>query len=468
LSAASRSTSRLRRTALALLAGACVAWPALAQQPTSQELGSSHRPRWQADRNAWKALGEVTLSNAVVWGFNRYLRESGQNPGFRIGLNSFEENFKNGYEWDDNNFGTNQWGHPFQGNLYFNAGRVNGFSYWESMPYAFFGSFQWEYFGEIHHPAINDWISTSLGGAALGEVFWRFSTHVLDNTATGGERAWREFGGFLLNPVRAFDRLVTGRAFEQFPNPPSRDIEFEGASRLGMRTTGRENLFQSHTTRMYLDFDFEYRDPFGTENEKPFDTFDAKIQVNFADVSPLGDVRVAGLLWSTDMSKTDRSHHRIGIAHRFDYVNNSAYEWGGQAFTGGVMSRFQVSERSQFTSSFSGGTMLMAGTKSDYENFTGRSYDYGPGVLLEYKGILMRDERPLFTISHQTAWVHIVNGNDADHVVTVTRAALDLPVRHWFGAGFEYVLYTAERTYADFDDVSERNPEFRTYLRWGL
>ena len=114
----------------------------------------------------------------------------------------------------------------------------------------------------------------------------------------------------------------------------------------------------------------------------------------------LSPLRAAGLLWSADMSETETSHHRFAVVQRFDYVNNAAYEWGGQAFTAGLMSKFKVSETQSFLNGFFAGTMLMAGTKSDYENFTGRSYDYGPGAMVEYTGILARNGQPVFEIRH--------------------------------------------------------------------
>src|SRR6186713_2975142 len=95
------------------------------------------------DTKPLRALGEVVGTNLVVWIYDRYIRENGTNPGFRIGFNSFEENIKNGFEWDDNNFSTNQFAHPFHGSLYFNAARSNGMSYWESIPFAWAGSFMW-------------------------------------------------------------------------------------------------------------------------------------------------------------------------------------------------------------------------------------------------------------------------------------------------------------------------------------
>src|SRR6185436_8145129 len=121
-----------------------------------------------AARRPLLAASEVVAVNALVWSYDRYIRENGTNPGFRIGFNSFEENIKNGFEFDDNNFSTNMYAHPSHGDLYFNAARSNGMSYWGSVPYTWAGSFMWEYFGEVHHAALNDWILTSMGGMTLG------------------------------------------------------------------------------------------------------------------------------------------------------------------------------------------------------------------------------------------------------------------------------------------------------------
>jgi len=116
------------------------------------------------------ALGEVVGLNVAIWSFDRYIRQSGGNPGFRIGFNSWEENFKNGFEWDDNSFSTNQYAHPYHGSMYFNAARSNGYDFWTSVPFAFTGSFLWEYMFEKHHPSYNDWVATSVGGTSLGDA----------------------------------------------------------------------------------------------------------------------------------------------------------------------------------------------------------------------------------------------------------------------------------------------------------
>jgi hypothetical protein len=210
-----------------------------------------------------RTLGTITLVNGLVWSYDRYIRPGG-GSGFRIGWNSWNESFENGFDWDPNNFSTNQFAHPYHGGLYFNAARSNGYDYWGSMGFAFVGSFQWEFLGETHHPSINDWVNTSVGGTALGEITHRFATRVRNNTATGSSRFWSEFGGFVIDPVGGFTRLVDGDAFKQMPNPPDRE---EGArvrvvGTFCTRTTYECEIPHADTTAFCAQLRFDWGDPF--------------------------------------------------------------------------------------------------------------------------------------------------------------------------------------------------------------
>jgi Domain of unknown function (DUF3943) len=93
-----------------------------------------------------------------------------------------------GWEWDLDGFVVNQIGHPYHGNNYFNAGRANGLSFWESAAVTAFGSGTWEYFDETNQASLNDFINTTLGGIALGEMFHRTAWLVRNPHATGRSR----------------------------------------------------------------------------------------------------------------------------------------------------------------------------------------------------------------------------------------------------------------------------------------
>jgi uncharacterized protein DUF3943 len=422
-----------------------------------------------AVRRPWLAAGEVFATNAVVWIYDRYIREGGTNPGFRIGFNSFEENIKNGFEFDDNNFSTNMYAHPYHGNLYFNAARSNGMTYWESIPYTWAGSFMWEYFGEVHHPAANDWVATSMGGNTLGEAFFRFSQMVTDNTATGSKRTWGEVGGTLINPVRGFTRLITGDFNRVQPNPADRFPHSSHVSyRVGLRTVGRENLWTADTSRVFMELAANMGDPFQGDTKKPFDSFDFGLQLNFGDKSTFGRMQAIGLLTASPIMGSPSSKHLIAFTQHYDYFNNNAFELGGQSLAASLYSQMRAGENFAVRTQLHMNAIVMGASKSDYESISGRSYDFGPGLGFKFGGTFYYHQHPFLLLSHSQFWIHSVNGTAADHVVSGSRVRIDIPITRGFSAGADYMLYRADRNYRDFPDVYERVPELRTEVSFNL
>ena len=118
----------------------------------------------------WQAAAEVTGINAAVQLFDRYVTRE---EFAQTTLRSIRRNFTDGMVWDNDVFITNLFAHPYHGNLYFNAARTNGLTFWESAPYALGGSLMWEFLGETEPPAINDIIATTCGGMAIGEMTHR-------------------------------------------------------------------------------------------------------------------------------------------------------------------------------------------------------------------------------------------------------------------------------------------------------
>ncbi len=413
-----------------------------------------------------RAALEVTGVNAGIWLFCRYIKDGGTNTGFRIGLQSWKENLLSGFEWDDNNFDTNQFAHPYHGSMYFCAARANGFDHWESIAFNFAGSAMWEYFGETHHASINDWISTSVGGIALGEVLHRFSWMILDQEATGRSRTWREIGGLVVNPMGSINRMITGDLTRVGPNPPGRYPEsFQAAMRYGLRFTGEENLGNADTTRFFMRLRTVHGDPAGGECLTPFDVFSFDAQVNFDDSKLVGRVRALGLLRSWAMHQGERASWYFATVSNYDYINNRAYTYGGQSLGGSILGRVK-SDDWTMDAGIGLNWIVLGATSSDYESYTGRSYDYGPGGGAKLFAVLRHRGRYVLALESDLYHLRIMNGTDANHLVTENRLTVGLPLRGPLGIGAEYSVYHAERNYADFADVSQRNLQLTTYLSW--
>ncbi len=416
-------------------------------------------------KNFWRAAIEVTGLNALIWSFDRYIREGGTNPGFRIGFNSWAENLKNGFEWDDNSFSTNQFSHPYHGNLYFNAARSNGYDFWESAPFVFAGSLQWEFFGEVHHASMNDWIATSVGGVAIGEVLHRLSMTIRDNTARGSSRNWKEFGGFIVNPMGGLNRMIDGdwsrvhaNPVDQYPNRYRSKVD------MGFRKTADDHLWASNdTTGAYMEFNFDYGDPFYGDMESPFDHFDFGLQLNFKDSKIIGRAELNGLLAGTFLEESPRTSHIIGGFHHFDYVNNSKFKFGAQSLGAGLLSKYETSHGLEIRTELHASAILLGATSSDHETFSGRTYDYGPGASVEVAAEFGANGWHFLRFSHQQFYIHTVNGTDSDHYLGATRVALNVPITANIGGGVEYVLYTSEENYKDYENVSDRAPQLRIF-----
>ena len=436
---------------------------------------------WGERRSLGAAVGEIVTINLLVWAYNEYIRGADftqANP------RTWWKNIEGGFTYDDNHFNTNMFAHPFHGSLYYNAGRSNGFNYWQSLGFSLFGSLMWECCGETHPPAWNDWIATGVGGAAIGEMTYRIAGTVLDNTATGAERTWREIGAFAINPVRGFNRLVSGRSGRVTENPESPEDRIPDvlSNRLsaGVRIIGEgESLSDSSDVHGLFQVDFRFGDEFAQQRRKPFDVFDMGLQLNFGDKNTLGRLSIRGNLFTWDLKTGGDTQHVVAIEQEFQYMNNNAFEFGGQMFDASLHSRFGLSDNWRIRTRLDVIFALLSAVNSEWaflandipnrERF--REYDFGPGVggrigaNLAYKG------REVLSAFYWYQWLDTqngsnINGSDASHSVQLIGLRGVVPVSSKFGIGADAYLFLRDSNFEFFEDQSQRVPQLRIYATW--
>jgi hypothetical protein len=488
-----------------LVAGARLGSPTTAEEADgpAQQAPQGFPPNadvWGASPNVALGIGEILIVNVIPWAFNEYAR----NANFsQVNPRSWYENVKHGFTWDDNNFSTNMFAHPFHGNLYYNSGRSNGLSYWQSVPFAFGGSVIWEFFGETHPPAINDWIHTSIGGIAIGESLYRISSTVLDNQATGSERIWRELGAAAMNPVRAFNRLVTGRIGKVYDNPTNpwdhipphlsnvlstgvRVIQDEGRE----RTDEEGNVVNDGAqVGAFFEVDFQFGGPFQIDRKKPFDFFVMGLQINTKDKQAIGRWQIRGSLAHWDLKRSEDVHHRIFLSQDYDYLNNNAYEFGGQSVSGVLVSGWQLSERWQLLTNVNATGMILGAVNFDGASLQDfptqerlREYDFGPGVGTQLGGSLVRDATRLVDLSYRVTWLWTVNGavlttdegqveDNSRHRIQMLRARLRVPIHRNFHLGFDWTGFFRDTRFDDpdfADDLHQFTRELRVFGAWSV
>ncbi|HET6348093.1 MAG TPA: DUF3943 domain-containing protein [Candidatus Krumholzibacteria bacterium] len=456
---------------------------------------------WGVRKSYGWAMGEAMAINFGASAFNEYVRNANFN---QVSPRSWWANLQEGLTYDDNQFKTNQLIHPFNGACYFNAARANGVSFWPSYAIGIFGALQWEVAGETHPIAFNDIISTGIGGAAVGETLYRFSSMILDNSATGSGRFFREAGGFLTDPVRGFNRIVSGRAWKVSPNPdddmdrrPPNSIH---DTAIGWRRTGNgeyPSIAHDYSDYTWLRYTHQHGDVFTNSRHKPWDYFDGSVEFAAREKNPLIRLNVAGNWWTTTVGGEGHGpHHMAAFTQHFEYENTNAYEYGGQSIGPTFFSQWGTWHDVSLYTRMDILATILGAVNSDYSDSLAvvanqerfREYDYGPGAGARFDLNLRYHGDPILTAGYRLHFIYVKNGSiyeggeagpglNARHWLHGINVRLDSPTIHnGWGIGTEYKSFTRESHYKLYSQkyqnisltqlIKGTTPEFLVYVHW--
>jgi len=219
-------------------------------------------------KNPLLPLLEATKINLVVWAFDKYILGG---SWANLSWASLVENFKRGYAWDYDDFGTNHFGHAYHGAMYHSAARYEGMGFFESILVTAFGSFTWEFMWESERPGRNDSIITTLGGMNLGEVLFKMANLVPPGSAPGRAGMLQKILRFLVNPVAGVSPAKarpyasqTHRYSLGFPLGAAYTSDGLSTVKIGVR----------------LEYEDAFRDPNSKPNPYDWFSFDARVGVD--------------------------------------------------------------------------------------------------------------------------------------------------------------------------------------------
>ena len=347
-------------------------------------------PRFQK-KHPWWALAEDVGINIFVQSWDRFVERFDYS---NINPSTLAANFRHGFVWDNDFFSTNQFAHPYHGNLYFNSARTNGLTFWESCPYVLGGSLMWEFWGETDPPAINDVFSTTCGGIAIGEVFYRTSSLLLDDSKRGWPRFWRELGAGIIDPVRAFNRIIHGDAWRVRRDHnlyhDDERLPVDATLLAGTRFVADEGYMTRGSRSLRIGFRMEYGDAFADEPTTPYDYFSAELGFNFGGQPFVSDIHLIGRLYGSNLYEGRTFRAQWGVFQHFDYYASDSIKGSKMknpyeisetaAFGPGLVLQtpgtgsLQLLEQRLFING-----ILLGGSKSDYYRFLDRDYNIGSG-----------------------------------------------------------------------------------------
>jgi len=416
-----------------------------------------------APERFFTAVSELALIELLPWTWDRY---GAKEDWAFISTASVKENFRSGFGYDRDAFNMNQAAHPFPGNLYFNAARSNGYSYWESGAFALSGSFLWECCMENTQPAVNDLVNTTFGGMALGEMAHRLGVMLRDNTATGFRRFVRELSGAVVDPVGGATRLAHGDLARAYPNPDERfPSRFSVVADVGYRHVGAG---AADPNQAFLSLSTVYGDAFAGEIRKPFDTF--WLEVDVASTG-LARVEARGILKGWELGEqTGRFRHVFGVFQEYEYFNNEAQVFAAQIFSAGLLSRYSLRKGLYVSTSATVIAFPLAGIRTtDFLNpETGRSYDFAPGAGFRLDARLYRKEWEIVRLGYGVAFAHTANGSSSSNTLQFFRASAHLPLSRSLGVGAGYSWYSRRTTYNGFEEAPKTQSEWRAFASLSL
>lgn len=412
---------------------------------------------------------QILAVNGLIAASNRFIRNADY---AKISFSSIETNLQSQWVWDDDNFAVNQIGHPYQGSLYYSLACQYSNKYFTNMALSAFGSAQWEYFMETERPAVNDLITTSLGGAMLGEITERLSDNLLDNTSEGFIRAARETGAFVINPMKGLNRMIDGSMFKIRSSDDTfkKKVQFEVSAEKKIfsfiNSKGiDENKADSTTTVPFASYNLQmiYGDPF--TSKKPFDYFALNFGLSFKkDV--VANVMSRGLIWKKNIRSEKYVHGSIGIIQNFDYITSQTYKIAESSFGLELMAERIFFEDWHFLHNHQAGLIVLGGASTEYYVEVERNYNFGPGAIVKMGFVLYKSDFAKISINIDRFWIRTISGAKGHESVGVGKFEIQKNIYKGIGAAASYVFYDREGTYLSYPDVQVFNHEIRGMITY--
>jgi hypothetical protein len=175
---------------------------------------------------------------------------------------------------------------------------------------------------------------------------------------------------------------------------------------------------------------------------------------------------------------------RLAQFTRVVTYNRAGY---GQSFGGALYSRFQPSQSVGIRTRLDLSAMILGAVNSEYAYLTVtpdqerlREYDYGPGAGLSIEASGLYKGRPLLSLAYRLQWINVKDGSiyvpagnpgsDAEHFVHAAYAKLTIPIRSGMSLGMDAAVFLRNSYFSreDLVDTTERVPQARLYLAWGM
>lgn len=355
-------------------------------QPPATPMSSKRVLNWETGEGQSYIIPaiEIPAFIAALNGYDRLVYRDVRENGRRV----YESNFALWWDnaiherwgFDADAFSTNQFAHPYAGNIYYGFARSAGLNYWESFAYTFMGSWIWETGGETTRPSVNDQVASGIAGTFFGEPLFRMASLTLE----GGDSRpgfWRELVAALLSPPTGINRLVFGDRFK--PVFPSHDPAYFWRLRLGavINSRGSTNIVSN---AMNADYSMSYGLPGkpGYDYTRPFDYFNFELNALVHAKNPIENILIRGLLTGNKYEWGESYRGVWGLYGTYDFISPHIFRVSSTAVNLGTTAQWWLDHKLSLQGTVLGGAGYAAG--GEVPGPGQRNYHYG----VSFQGLL--------------------------------------------------------------------------------
>jgi len=404
-----------------------------------------------------------SLTEITPWVMDKYVAKASFAD---ISFNTVRTNLNpNSWFWDDDDFLTNQFAHPSHGSIFFNSFRSNGYSFWQSVPAAFAGSYVWETAGENQAPSINDFINTGFGGVVLGETLNRFASKLINNRSRGFKRQASELAAFVIDPANGLNRILDGKWGKIPDNRTNRDTTPMYADiDLGVRefkVNNRNGNFgwYSHAKLIYGTPYENYRDPFSY--------IYVNLEFGKSVHNSINLVSVYGSITGFWVQYTDNIRQMALLTANYDYINNDAFNYSSQNIKLNLFSEFKLSDKLKINTTLAAGPIILAAVPDPYPDY-GRPYDFCSGAGYGGSITLNVANKFYYGINYKGGWFTTLSGNASEYFLHTFTSELRYKIIDGISVCAEPGYFTLNGKFKHYPNLDKTYPYLRLSVRYNL
>jgi hypothetical protein len=380
----------------------------------------------------------------------------------------WENLFTPNWIWEDGDrFLVNQFGHPYQGSTYFSSARANGFDFYESILFGSIGSFLWETTCEPEQ-SINDLITTTVAGAALGEMLHRLFLEVDASSSVSAK-----IGGFFVSPIDSFNKIYN-RASRESGGGNIYDLSLKtGVDKAFTFFHGHQNEADSWKyPGVRLEMNVVYGNPFEQHSKTPYEHFELNVGITTNISSYDMEVVSDGYIFSFIHEGKQDSFSSTGLTMHYDFFNatndiidNTGYgniQFSSSAFAWTIKHKRILSQKSYMEAkahlgfTFWGNSMYNSNISSDdYLGNTYGTYGVGENVKLFLSTVHQKwGKLGVTALGYHLVSVAVNESHSTGDVFFVNASiSYDFPINEKVGIGIKQSFLGLLALYDSAEDV---------------